>query len=386
MPTTIVFLETELRLGGTERVVMQLIERMDRSRFRPVLCCVYGLGELGEKLKQKNVEVVHGLAKNRWDPWVPLRLFNFLRRERAGVLFIVNQPLLQFWGTWCGVLAGVPVRIMAVRNAGRMTRFRRRRWVHKLTSPCLTRITALSESHRVTVSRDYEVPDSKIAVVPNGVDLARFDKERLQEPQGLEIPEGAPVAGIVAMLRTEKNHALFLRAAQRVLREVPDAVFLVVGDGEERQNLERLADELGIRGSVRFTGARNDIPSIMNKLDVGVLVSNREGLPNAVLEYMACGKPVVATSVGCVPDLIEEGVTGYMLPPGDLERLADRLTFLLKNRDIAGHMGQTCRKIIVEGYTLEKMVSRTEDLFEQLLPDERKPFRSPPTNTFSHAA
>lgn len=366
--TTVVFLETELRLGGTEKVVTQLIERLDRTKFRPILCCVYRPGVLGEKLKEKGIPVVSGLSKSRWDLRVGWHLFQLLRREKADVLFIVNQPLLQFWGTWCGLLANVPVRIVSIRNIGKMTRANLRRWVHRLTSPGLTRIAALSEGHRSLLKEQYQLPDHKIEVVANGVDMSRFEQTGSGYPlRGFEAPAGVPVVGLVAMLRPEKNPTMFLMAAKEVLADVPDALFVLAGDGPERGKLEELVDLLELGPHVHFLGARDDVPAVLHRLDVAVLSSDREGLPNAVLEYMAASKPVVATAVGCVPEIVEEGKTGFLVPPGDWKAMAGRISFLLKNRKAAQEMGLAGREKVKTFYTVEQMVSRTENMFENLL-------------------
>lgn len=373
---TVMFLETSLRIGGTENVVTQLIERFDRERIRPVLCCLYDPGVLGERLIKTGVPVHHGLAKHRWDFGLPFRLFRLLRREKVDVLFVINQPLTQFWGVWCGLLAGVPVRIAAIRSTGKINRIHRRIFINQLTFPWVTRVTALSQTHRDYLVEKERIDARKIEIIPNGVDLARFKYHEAPqiERASFRIPERAPVVGIVAMLRPEKGHDTFLKAACEVLKQVRETHFLIVGEGPERPRLEELTKELGIESQVHFLGARQDVPELLRLFDVAVLSSRPvvETLSNAVLEYMAASKPVVATRVGSLPEQIEEGKTGFLVEPGNEEQMAKRIVTLLQDPSLASRMGEAGREKVRRQYTIEQMVHQTEDLFDRLLNHREK--------------
>lgn len=368
---TVMFLETSLRMGGTEQVVTQLIERFDRKRVRPILCCFYDTGILGAHLMKEGVTVYHGLARHRWDVTLPFRLFRLLRREHVDVLFMINQPLVQFWGTWCGLLARIPVRIAAIRSTGKINRIQRRLLINWLTFPWVSRVTALSQTHKTYLIEKERIDPKKIEIISNGVDLGRFNG--VEAPPSLRaslgLPDGAPLVAIVAMLRPEKAHDVFLRAAQTVLKQVPETHFLVAGEGSERLRLERLVAQLGIAPHVHFLGTRRDIPLLLSVCDVGVLSSHSvvETVSNAVLEYMGAQKPVVATRVGSLPEMIDDGETGFLVEPGDWNEMAEKITVLLRDRALASRMGRAGRDKVKRYYTVEQMVSQTEDLFERLL-------------------
>jgi glycosyltransferase involved in cell wall biosynthesis len=174
------------------------------------------------------------------------------------------------------------------------------------------------------------------------------------------------VVTIVAALRPEKNHELFLRAARRIRHAVPTARFVVVGDGAERQRLEGLAGELQIARDVRFLGTRSDIPELLALTDVVALTSHMEANPVSILEALACEKPVVATRVGSVPETVIDGQTGYLTPPGDEQALADRVLMLLHNQPLARRLGATGRERVVAGYSLERMVQGYERLIREI--------------------
>ena len=182
----------------------------------------------------------------------------------------------------------------------------------------------------------------------------------------LGLPPDAPVVGIVAALRPEKNHALFLRAAARVRRTVSGARFLLVGDGPQRGELESLAASLDIGEVAHFLGTRSDVPELLSLIDVLALSSHIEANPVSILEAMAAEKPVVATRVGSVDKAVHDGQTGYVVAPGSEEELASRLVELLRDRFRAATFGRAGRRHVVEHASIERMVSGYEELLEEI--------------------
>jgi glycosyltransferase involved in cell wall biosynthesis len=175
-----------------------------------------------------------------------------------------------------------------------------------------------------------------------------------------------PVAAIVAALRPEKNHELFLRAAARIARRRPEARFLVIGDGPRRSELERLTAELEIEKNVLFLGVRSDVPRMLSLASVLVLSSHMEANPVSILEALACGKPVVATRVGSIAESVEHGICGYLVTPGDEAELAARVDELLGQPELACRMGQVGRERVVRDWSLERMVEGYQELIERV--------------------
>ncbi len=372
-PITVLALETSMRIGGTETMLSQMLPRLDRRRFRAILCCVYELGALGERVQQAGVTVYHDIAKRPKDALVGSRLLQIVRREQPDVMFIVNQPLTQFWGTAVAALARVPVRIAAIRSTGKVDRIRRRMLINRILFPMMTRVTCLSDTHRRYLIEHERIPARQLEIVTNGVDLSRFERrtDASTVRRALGLADDQPVVGIVAMLRPEKAHDVFLRAVAEATRALPRLQALIVGEGTLRPSLEALAAELGITGNVRFLGARYDVPALIGAMDVAVLSSHPvvETLSNAVLEYMAGATPVVATRVGSVPEQVEDGKTGFLVDPGDWRALGERMRWLLQHRDDAARMGRAGRERVVERYTIDRMVQQHEALFERLVRD-----------------
>ena len=184
--------------------------------------------------------------------------------------------------------------------------------------------------------------------------------------QRLRLPERAPVAGIVAALRPEKNHELFLRSAALVREKVAEARFLIVGDGPQRAGLERLARELSLADAVHFLGTRSDVAELLSLMDVLVLTSHMESNPVSILEAMASEKPVVATRVGSVPETVLDGKTGCLVSAGNARELAARVVELLRNPDLAARMGRTGREQVIAHWSVERMVRGYQDLLAEI--------------------
>jgi glycosyltransferase involved in cell wall biosynthesis len=173
--------------------------------------------------------------------------------------------------------------------------------------------------------------------------------------------------GTVGNLRPVKNHALLLRVSQEVCRRYQHVRFVLIGHGPLRQQLASYAQELGIQRRVQFLGARSDIPEILNALDIFVLPSLSEGLPISVLEAMACGLPVVATQVGGLPEVIEDGKTGLLVPSQDEKQLAFALEVLIQHEIQRKMLGEQGRKRVLEHFSLQKMTTEYQELYESLV-------------------
>jgi glycosyltransferase involved in cell wall biosynthesis len=216
-------------------------------------------------------------------------------------------------------------------------------------------------------------PDA-FSVVPLGFDLAAFDTApalRGQLRHELGIPPEAPVVGIVARLVPIKAHEVFFAAAARIQRALPDARFLVIGDGERRAELEQVVEAAGLAPSTRFLGWRADLARVYADLDVVALTSHNEGSPVALIEAMACRRPVVSTSVGGVPDVVRHGDTGWLVPDGDDAALADRVLQVLARPDLAQQAAESGRSHVRATYGADRLIDDVERMYERLLAARR---------------
>lgn len=364
-PLRAMFVITWMPVGGAETLLVQLIRRMDRSRVSPELCCLKCLGPLGEAVEDV-LPTFSGLLAHKYDFGVLCRLTRLMRRRRLDAVVTVGTGGdKMFWGRLAGRLAGVPVICSALHSSGLPDRVE---WPNRLLAPITDAFIALTETHRRYVAANEGCPANKVCVIPNGVDVEEFHP-RWPSPtlrDELHLPEGAPVAAIVAALRPEKHHELFLAAAGLIREEVPEARFLIVGDGPQRARLEALARELSLCEAVHFLGTRSDVPDVLSLVDVVLLTSHMESSPVSLLEAMACEKPVVATRVGSVPETVVEGETGHLVAPGDARGIADRVVELFRNPDRASRMGRVGRERAVAHGSVERMVLGYEDLIGRI--------------------
>lgn len=253
--------------------------------------------------------------------------------------------------------------------------------MHNTTSPFSTLLCALqsslmriSVSHTITVSEAIKcelekmgLPQEKMTVIYNGIDTDQFLPSGGISRSTLGIPDNMPVIGTVARLEPTKGIKYLLEAAYLIDKEYDSVYFLIVGDGPERESLQQQARMLGIEERVIFYGFRRDIPSLLPLFDIAAIPSLREGLSIFCLEALASGRPVVASAVGGLPEIIHPGKTGLLVPPGDPEALAEALVVLLKNREMAASLGSQGKEIVVQYFTCSNMIERTREIYRMVL-------------------
>lgn len=362
------FIQTSMPVGGAETLTMELVRRLDRERFAPEICCLKERGPLG-KVLAREVPVHDRLLTNKYDLRVWPRLMRLLRRRHMDAVVTVGAGDKMFWGRLAARRAGVPVVVSALHSTGWPDGIS---FLNRLLTPITDAFIAVAPSHGRYLIEQEHLPVRKVVVVPNGVDTQRFrpahDVDEVRAELG--IGPAVPVVAIVAALRPEKNHELFLEVAQRVALRLPKARFLVIGDGPRRAALEDLAAQLGVAGRVMFLGSRDDVPRLLSVADVFVLTSHNEAKPVSILEAMSVGLPVVATNVGSVGETVHSSETGYLVPAGDAGALTERLVSLLNDPQRRTAMGIAGRERVVSRWSVDVTVAGYEHLIETLY--ERK--------------
>jgi glycosyltransferase involved in cell wall biosynthesis len=367
-PAPVLFLVPALPTGGAERQLAELVTRMDPARFRPIVVCQKGGGPFFDEIAAAGIEAHAFELHAKYDPRFVWRLAKLCRARRARII-VARSFSTGVVGRVVGRMLGMPV-VMAEHSTGRIDLDPKKRPIERLLAPRTDGVIAVAEGQIPFLVEDKGFRREQIRVIHNGIDLADW-KPGPRDPAVLAelgIPEEAPVVGILAMLRPEKDHATFLRAARLVLERLPEARFLIVGDGPERPGLEALAAELGVDASVIFTGRRSDVPRLLTVFDVSVLASvTVETFPMSFLEAMAMERPLVATRVGGVPEMIEEGANGFLVPLRDERALADAITAVVADRPTARRMGAASRAIVERKFTVQRMVRETERYLDSFL-------------------
>ena len=381
-PRRVVIMNASLNVGGAERILAELARRIDPARFAVDVFCLYAAGPVGETLRRDGVRVTDRFLRHKGDVLGFVRLVAALRRLRPDVLYYNNQPLTQLWGLSAAVVARVPAVVTVFHFMFRRRKGARRGvLLNRLLGRRIDACVVLSERHKHYVVEAEHIAPGKVAVIPNGIDTGEFAAapgRRDQVRAELGVDASRTVVAIVAQLRPEKNHAMFLRAAHQVLQQHPDTVFLVVGDGDERDRLQALARELDLEAAVKFLGVRSDVADVMAAADVGVLCSfgRVEAFPLSVLELMAAGRAVVSTDVGSVDEIVTDGETGLLVPQGDAHALATAIESLVADPERRAAMGEAGRAKAVAHFDVKTMVDRTQTLLVETLSRKARPHAS----------
>jgi glycosyltransferase involved in cell wall biosynthesis len=357
--------------GGTQRHLQQVLEGLDRRRFEPVVYSLKLGGEVAEELGAAGVTVRFVPLEGRLASLETVRVVRRVAGElRADAVRVVHgyqwRPALV--GAVAARLAGVPIVLASKRSLSGDSRSERRAW--RLLGRLVDTITVNADALRVeAVGHGVR---SDWAVVRNGIDLERFtvDVDSVAEARrAVGLDPDRPVVGTVGRLDARKGHDDLLRAIERLGACGPAALpqLVLVGGGPERAALESLAAELEVAEAVRFVGTVTDVRPWLAAMDAFVLPSREEGSSNAALEAMACGRPVVATSVGGTEELIEDGRTGLLVPPRDPAALATALATVLEAPEYAARLGTAARAVVEERYGVARMVREIEALWEDLL-------------------
>ena len=363
LPLRVMFLVTSMPVGGAETLLLNLVRGMDKQRFAPKIACLKERGPLGEELAGE-IPVHSGLLASKFDVRVLPRLWRLMRQQKTDAVITVGAGDKMFWGRLAARLAGVPVVMSALHSTGWPDSVGR---LNRLLTPLTDALIGVADAHAEHLVAHEVFPREKVFTIYNGVDTDRFapgDSQAVRRELGL--PEDAPVVGILAALRPEKNHELFLKGAQQILRDVPAAQFVIIGDGPRRGELQRLALELDIASSTHFLGSRHDIPELLQSLDLLALTSHNEASPVSILEALSCGVPVVSAEVGSVRETVVPGKTGLLFPSGDVSRYLARVLELLQNADGCARLGRSGRQIVINRWSLAAMVAGYETLISRL--------------------
>ncbi|MFQ5640276.1 MAG: glycosyltransferase [bacterium] len=354
-----------LNWGGAETKLMELIAHMDSSRFNTTVCSL-GMGDrIKEKFGELDVKFVNFARRNRFDPKLLWDVNKLIRHEKIDVVMTTL-----FYADVVGPLARSFTPAKAVFSWETISApewlLTRRLLAYKFAMNFCDKVISVSHATAKWLVEKRGVSKQKVMVIPYGVNLELFHEggnEALRKSLG--VSEKETLIGVVARLHPQKGHRYLIEAAESLVRDFPALKFAFVGDGELRTELEQRIKAAKLEKHFLFLGFRNDVKDLLRTFDIFVLPSLYEGLPNVILEAMASGLPVVATAVDGTPELIEDDVTGYLVPPKDPAALATKISALLKDEKRRHDFGSRGRRRIEEEYSLEKQVENFQNLYEK---------------------
>lgn len=362
----------DFRIGGTERQFVMLSRRLDPVLFDLSLACLRRRGEFLNQIDETGLPLAdypitsfHGVETVRMQ-W---RLLRDLRRRGVEIVHTYGfYPNL--FATAAAKMAGA-IAVASIRDQGDMwsaMQRRTQRWILRLADAVVVNADAVRQ---LLIAEGYD--ERRIVVIRNGIDVSRFETRPIQGRlrHELGLPPRTPIVAALCRLHEVKGVEHFLEAAVTLTRRFPEARFIVAGDGYHRPTLERYAVQLGLADRVLFTGFRHDVPEFLSEVQVSVLPSLSEALSNTLLESMAAGLPVVATRVGGNPEVVEHGVTGFLVPPREPEALVATVARLLEQPALAQAMGRAGKQRVAENFSLDRLTQETESLYIRLLMKRR---------------
>ncbi len=358
---TILHTESSLGWGGQEMRIMREMTSLSRDSFTPLLACQPG-SQIGKEALARGFDVEFVKIRGNIDPITIVKFIALYHRRSVDIVHTHSNA-----DSWNASIAAKlsPRRPLVVRTRHLSASFNTRMIYNFMAD----RVVTTGEYVRQYMIRDKGIDPRKVVAIPSGIDLTRFDPDQVHEDlrEELKIPPDALVFGTAAVFRWKKGNRYLLEATREILHSFPEAKLLLVGDGPQKKNLLGTIEELGIRSSVIMPGYRDDMPRVLKSMDVFVFPTLEEAFPNAVMEAMAMRKPVVATHVGGVPDIVQEGQTGYLVPPKNSRAITEKVLVLLKDKKLREEMGSRGREVVEANCSQELMVQKLERLYFSLM-------------------
>lgn len=361
--------------AGTEKQLLLLLKAFSREQIEPTLCCLYSSEWLEREFK--TCPLVNLEIASFKDIRLPAKLWRFSSFLRSHSIDIVQTQFRD--ANYAGVLAAKLAGVRAIISTRRGLPYWRNGLELSLLRVFNSAVNVFVANSRA--SGDLFCTRERISreimkVIYNGIDIADYltdEETRAAAKSQLGIAPQTRTIGIMANLRPVKGIDVFLRAASLVKKQCNAVKFLIVGEGTERENLMSMAGELGIGSDAAFLGRREDVPHLLPALEIGVLSSHFESCPNAIIEYGAAALPAVCTDVGGAKEVIVDGETGYLVPAGNAEALADRIVHLLNNPS-SKEMGTLARQRVQNLFSIDSTARQYQELYMRTL-DSAKPLR-----------
>jgi glycosyltransferase involved in cell wall biosynthesis len=367
----ILFVIDNLEFGGGERVFLQLATAL-KNQFQLFVASMPG-GRFQQGVEDLGLSIFP-VDMSRQLAWKPIRQLRDIIRKKKIDLIHSQGARADFYARVAGKMAGVTKIICTVAmpvkgfDVGLM-RKGIYRLLDQLSGHFVQRFIVVSDSLKKTLIENHRVPHQRVVRIYNGIEVDQYhpdSKENASRNQWA-IPPAAPLIGAIGRMVWQKGFKYLIRAVPEILEIVPEARFLIVGDGPLRSNLQGLVNKLGVCDKITLTGFRSDIQNLISTFDILVVPSLAEGFPMITLEAMAMSKPLVATQIQGIIEQISDGVEGILVPPKAPKALGTAVLSLLQDRKLASRLGAAARSKVEACFSVEKMVEETEKVYLSVL-------------------
>jgi glycosyltransferase involved in cell wall biosynthesis len=358
-----------LGVGGAEVLASRLAYQL-QDQYRFVFACLEEVNLLGEQLSESGFMVRHLGRQSGFDWRCSARLADFMRETKVDLLH-AHQYTPFFYSTIARLRYRHPPILFTEHGRSFPDYPRRKRiWANRLLLESRDRVVGVGQAVRRALIRNEGFPENRVTVISNGVDLAPFDRPAVDRDAvrgEFGLAANALLVLQVARLDYLKDHLTAIRTMERIVRRRPDAHLLLVGEGTERPAVEKDVADRSLASHVTLLGRRRDVPRLLPASDVVLLTSISEGIPLTLIEAMAARRPVVATDVGGVAEIVEDGTTGLLAPSGDDARLAEHVLRLADDAVLRGKMGEAGRRRAYALFTESRMHREYAKLYDEML-------------------
>ena len=366
-----------LEFGGGERVFAQIINRLSGKKYKIMVACL-PTGEFIEKIEGSGAQIKSVDMKNRFNPGVILQLSRLIKKEKVDIVHSQGARA-DFFARMAAKLGGTPIVVSTVpMPVDGFDINPIRKLIYKafdlFSERFVDKFMVVSDALEKMMIEKHRIEPQRVVKIYNGVEKDEYgisDEEIVCKGsrfrKKLSLGVNVPIVGAIGRLVWQKGFDCFIEAIPGVLKEFEEARFLIVGEGELKEKLRAKSKKLKVKNRLFFTGFRNDIKEILQSIDVLVMPSLLEGLPMILLEAMAMKKPIVATNIEGIMEVLESGRSGLLVPPGETKALADAIINMLTYRDKALQMGLAARKVVEERFGVDIMVQKVEEVYDELL-------------------
>jgi len=363
MRKKILHLITGLEIGGAELMLLKTLPRL--TKFQHIVCAIKEPTKIGKELEKNNIRVYYLKAAKKFCPQIIWEFYKIIKKEKPDIL-ITYLIHADFFGRIFGKLFGVKKIICSLRNKHFNKKFL---LLEKLTSFLVTHYLANSNAVRDFYASKLKIPPKKITVISNGVEIKKFsiNIDEAQKRKELGLEEKDFLIGCIANFKKQKGHQYLLKAFKKVINKYPDIKLILAGEGKEEKHLKKLAFDLKLQKQVIFLGQRNDIPELLKIINIFVLPTLYEGMPNVILEAMAAKRPIITTNIPENQELIENQKQGLLVPVKAPKELAQAMFELIKNPEKRNFLANNAFEKAKSHFSLDKTIKSLENFLLNFL-------------------
>lgn len=355
-----------LNFGGSEKLMTDIAIGLNSLKYKSCVCSLVMGGVLQNHLEENKILTIIMNKKKGFDVSIIYRLY-FLYKKMKPTIVHTYRPSANFWGRIPAIFARVPIIIATEHNYEKSNISIAA--INYLLSLFTHKIIAVSQEIATQLIKVYHINENKVQIIDEGIDFTEYHPrpKNYEYRKLLSINNNAIIIGLAGRLMEQKGHKTFLHAFQKVLNEFPNVYAVIAGEGPLAGELQGLAEKLKINNNLSFVGFRKDLSEFLSQLDLFVMPSLWEGMPIALINAAACEIPIIATSVGGIPEFIKDNINGHLVTSGDPEALSQKIILALKQLNKAREMAKVARQDALNRYSIRRMIHNHEELYDYLI-------------------